>query len=255
MRTHAESVHQQFDPQARAYLDSAVHARGPDLERAVALVRAALPPESRALDVGCGAGHLSFALAAVLQSVVATDPSPSMLGVVREAAAQRGVAERIATGQASADALPCPDAHFDLVATRYSAHHWLDLEASLREMRRLLSPGGHLLIIDVIGGATPLVDTHLQAMELLRDPGHVRNRTADEWRALIAASGFDLRTDEVFPVRLDYATWVERMRTPVESRNAIRHLQAGAPRQVHEALAIQSDGSFTVQTGLFWASG
>lgn len=254
MRTHADAIHQQFDPQARVYLSSAVHAAGPDLERAATLVRASLSPEGRALDIGCGAGHLSFALAPSLASVVAADPLPSMVAVVREAATARGLADRISTIQAPADAVPFPDAHFDLVATRYSAHHWLDVEASLREMRRLLAPGGRLLVIDVIGGAMPLVDTHLQAMELLRDPGHVRNRTAVEWRALLAAAGFGLEREETFAVRLEFRSWVERMRTPPEARDAIRRLQAGAPRQVHEGLAIESDGSFTVQTGLFWAA-
>jgi hypothetical protein len=128
------------------------------------------------------------------------------------------------------------------------------MEASLREMRRLCARGGHILVIDVVGGATPLVDTHLQAMELLRDPGHVRNRTCAEWRECIRAAGFTLEVEETYALRLEFAAWVERMRTPPHARDAIRRLQDGAPRQVHEGLSIEADGSFTVQTGLFWAA-
>jgi 2-polyprenyl-3-methyl-5-hydroxy-6-metoxy-1,4-benzoquinol methylase len=60
MRTHEQTVQRQFDPLAQAYLTSAVHAAGPDLERAKVLVAKAVPATSRALDIGCGGGHLSF---------------------------------------------------------------------------------------------------------------------------------------------------------------------------------------------------
>jgi ubiquinone/menaquinone biosynthesis C-methylase UbiE len=253
MRTHADSIQHQFDPQAHAYLESAVHARGADLDRAAVLVRAALPLTAQVLDVGCGAGHLSFSLAGSVGSVTAVDPSPSMLSTVREAAAARGLADRIATVQAPAESLPFPDARFCLVATRYSAHHWLDLAAALREMRRVVKPGGYLLVIDSLGDDSSLVDTHLQAMELLRDPSHVRNRTVVQWLEAITGAGFVPLAEETTRVQLDYAAWVERMRTPVETRAAIRSLQVGAPRQVHDALAIEADGSFTLRNGLFWA--
>ena len=60
MRTHDQAVHDQFDPRAAAYLNSAVHAQGPDLLTRDSSPRSGVRP---LLDVGCGAGHLSFALA------------------------------------------------------------------------------------------------------------------------------------------------------------------------------------------------
>jgi ubiquinone/menaquinone biosynthesis C-methylase UbiE len=252
MLSHADTVQQQFDPQSRAYLHSAVHAAGPDLEHTARRI-AGLPAGGAALDLGTGAGHLAFVLAGHFAQVCACDPSPAMLATVESAAAERGVAERIVTARASAEKLPYGSAAFDLVATRYSAHHWLDLSGALAEMSRVLRPGGALLVIDVLGDDVPLVDTHLQAMELLRDPGHVRNRSPADWHALLAASGFRAREERIFPLRLEFASWVTRMRTPPQAVDAIRRLQAGAPRQVTEALAFGEDGSFTVPTGWFWA--
>jgi ubiquinone/menaquinone biosynthesis C-methylase UbiE len=252
MRTHETAVLDQFDPRASVYLASRVHAAGPDLERAKELVRDVVPRQAAMLDVGCGAGHLSFALAPEFARVVAADPSPSMLATVATAAVERGLPQ-IETLQASSDALPYGDATFMLVASRYSAHHWRDARGALPELRRVARPGGYLLIIDVLGCAAPLADTHLQAMELLRDPSHVRNLSADEWRAALEAAEFRVLEAAVWPTRLEFGAWIERMRTPPESVAAIRRLQAGAPREVWDALAVEPDGSFTVRTGLFFA--
>jgi ubiquinone/menaquinone biosynthesis C-methylase UbiE len=252
MRTHGQSVQDQFDSQAQAYLTSPVHAAGPDLAHAKRLVEHASITAGHAIDVGCGAGHLSFALAPSLARVVALDPSPNMLATVEKAAAARGLAQ-IETRQAGAESLPFADSSFSLACSRYSAHHWTRLEAALREMRRVLQPGGRLLIIDVLGHEEPLVDTHLQAMELLRDSSHARNRSAREWQSLLGAAGFaDIEHTE-WPLRLEFAPWVERMRTPSDRISMIRALQDGAPREVQEALAIEPDGSFVVTTGLFWS--
>jgi ubiquinone/menaquinone biosynthesis C-methylase UbiE len=252
MRTHGQSVQDQFDPQAQAYLSSRVHAEGPDLLHATSLVRHASLAAGHAIDVGCGAGHLSFAVAPSVARVVALDPSPNMLATVEEAAAARGLTQ-IETRQAGAESLPFAGSTFSLACTRYSAHHWTRLEAALREMRRVLQPRGRLLIIDVLGHEEPLLDTHLQCMELLRDPSHVRNRSAKEWRSLIAAAGFaDIEYTE-WPLRLEFAPWVARMRTSADRTSMIRALQNEAPREVQEGLAIEPDGSFIVKTGLFWS--
>ena len=252
MRSHDDAVRDQFDPQAHAYLTSVVHASGLDLQRASELVQAVMPPTATLLDVGCGAGHLSFALAPAFAEVVATDPLPAMLATVSAAASERGLTQ-IRTQQAAADALPFAVGRFCLVASRYSAHHWRELPGALRELRRVVKPHGYLLLIDQLGDESPLVDTHLQTMELLRDPSHVRNRSASQWRELLAQAGFRLLEETSWPLRLDFASWIARMRTPPESVAAIRRLQTGAPREVADGLKLEADGSFTTQTGLFWA--
>jgi len=257
MRTHTDHVQQQFDPMAEAYLHSAVHAQGPDLARArelLAQARAAstLATPARALDVGCGAGHLSYLLAETCEHVVALDPSPQMCATVARTAQARGL-EHLSSCEAGAERLPFEAASFDLVATRYSAHHWLRLTPALLEMRRVLRPAGCLLIIDLEAPAEALVDTHLQTLELLRDPSHVRNRSEREWRAELAAAGFELGVYQSWPLRLQFDSWVGRMRTPAANAALIRTLQQGAPSEVREALRFEPDGTFTARTALFWA--
>ena len=252
MISHDEHVHRQFNPRGTAYLDSNVHASGPDLQAALILVQGLPRRPARILDLGCGAGHLAFALSGAADEVTACDPAEGMLATVQQAARDRGIAN-IVTTCARAEVLPFADGHFDVVATRYSAHHWGNMPEALREVRRVLADRGYLLVADVLGATLPLVDTHLQAMELLRDPSHVRNYSIQEWQALLAHAHFELEHFKRWPTRLDAATWAMRMRTPPESVSAIRRLQGGAPAEVVRVLALEPDGSFTVQTGLFWA--
>ena len=77
------------------------------------------------------------------------------------------------------------DGAFDFLACRYSAHHWRDLDAGLRQARRVLRPNAAAVFIDAVSPGAPLLDTHLQAVELLRDTSHVRDYSVAEWTAAI----------------------------------------------------------------------
>ena len=197
------------------------------------------------LTLGCGAGHLSFALAPLVDSMVALDPSRGMLDQVAAEAAARGLGS-IETLCSGAESLPFADASVDLVATRYSAHHWTDLDAAMGEIRRVLAPGGHLLVIDLEAPADALTDTYLQAIELLRD------RSDLEWRALLRRAGVELLVMQRWSTRLEFASWIARMRTPDAKAAVIRTMLDEAPAEVRAALQVGADGSFSASTGLWW---
>ena len=132
-------VAQQFGSTANAYLTSAVHSTGKDLQVLRGIAERCGSPDI--LDLGCGAGHVSFAVSPVARSVKAYDLSQQMLDVVARAAQERGL-RNIETHQGAAEALPFADAEFDIVMSRFSAHHWMDVPAALREIARVLKPGG-----------------------------------------------------------------------------------------------------------------
>jgi len=250
-KTHEALVGQQFGTRAAAYLSSAVHAQGADLQALGALVEA--QSEMRVLDLGCGAGHVSFAVAPRATAVTAYDLSADMLDVVARAAKDRGFA-KITTRQGVAEHLPFPDASFDCVLSRYSAHHWRDFEAGLREAARVLRPGGIAGFVDAVSPGAPLLDTYLQAVELLRDPSHVRDYSRAEWDAAMVRAGLTPESVSPHRVRLDFAVWVERMRTPKLQADAIRAIQAVMSESVTRHFDIGADGSFTLDVVLFQAS-
>lgn len=248
--SHHDNVEKQFGSQAKAYLTSAVHASGRDLQRLQA--RLAEFPEAHLLDLGCGAGHASFVAAGEVAQVTAYDLSSQMLAVVAQAARDKGL-NNISTRQGYAESLPFDAASFDVVISRYSAHHWHDVGQALREVKRVLKPGGTLIIMDVMSPGHPVRDIWLQTVEALRDTSHVRNYSSGEWLALAAEAG--LAVDNLITDRLplNFASWVERMRTPAVLCEAIRLYQESASAEVKTWFALQEDGSFTSDTIMFEA--
>jgi ubiquinone/menaquinone biosynthesis C-methylase UbiE len=248
---HHAFVRAAYDPRANAYVTSPVHANGEDLDLIAARVRG--HSNARAIDLGCGGGHVCYRVAPHVAEVIAMDLSPQMLGVVLRTASDRGL-KNIRTQEGAAESIPFPDGHFDFVLSRFSAHHWRDFERGLREARRVLAPTGRAILVDSTTPQTPLLDTHLQTMELLRDPSHVRNYTAHEWVASLSRAGFEVTSMQQRSLRIEFASWIARTRTPTVLTQAIQYLQQNAPEEVRNGLDIESDGSFRLEAVLFEAS-
>ncbi len=240
---HDTMVDRQFGGRVAAYVASAAHSAGVDLDRIEAMAREL--GDGVALDLGCGGGHVAYRVAPYMMRVVATDLSRRMLTAVTTEAARRGI-DNIETCKAAAEALPFHDQSFDVALCRFSAHHWRDLDAGLAEARRVTRTGGRGMFVDVIAPADPLLDTHLQTVELLRDPSHVRDYRIDEWLAALGRAGFAVAGVATHRLPMAFADWTARMATPPVFVEAIRALQQGASADVTQAFAIMDDGSFTI---------
>lgn len=241
--SHDSNVARQFGEQAEAYLSSQVHAQGEDLTQLALLVKGR--STAQLLDLGCGAGHVAFHVAAEVAQVTAYDLSADMLLAVGKGARARQLGN-ISLQQGAAESLPFADASFDFVISRFSAHHWRDVGAGLREARRVLKPGGTLAIVDIVSPGHALLDTHLQTVEVLRDNSHVRDYSLGEWSRLLNEAGFIVEDVKLRRLHMEFASWIARMRTPLVFADAIRQLQHGAAREVRDHFSIEHDGSFTI---------
>ncbi len=96
------------------------------------------------VDVGCGPGNIQPALCAAGARVVGVDRSPGMVGEARAQAARDDLPVRVL--QADAEALPFPAAHFDGALAAHMLYHVPTIERALRELRRVVRPGGRVLI-------------------------------------------------------------------------------------------------------------
>lgn len=104
---------------------------------------------TRILDCATGTGDQLFAVLKKAKTpvvAVGIDPAPNMLEIARGKNAKRGLNCEFIVGKA--DALPFPDATFDLLTMSFGIRNVEDVVHTLREMRRVLSKGGKLLILE-----------------------------------------------------------------------------------------------------------
>jgi demethylmenaquinone methyltransferase/2-methoxy-6-polyprenyl-1,4-benzoquinol methylase len=131
------------------------------------LSQTGLRPGQRALDVAGGTGDIAAGMAKQVGPtglVVLTDINPAMLAEGRDALTDRGLIGNVRYSIANAECLPFPDASFDCVTIGFGLRNVTDKEAALRSMRRVLKPGGQLLILEfshpVLPGLKPIYDAY-----------------------------------------------------------------------------------------------
>jgi ubiquinone/menaquinone biosynthesis C-methylase UbiE len=154
------------------------------------LAQVALQPHQRLLDVGCGTGRLLADVHASLPSasLVGVDLSTRMLGMAR-ARLPRGI-DLI---QGAAEHLPIAGSSVDWLVTSSAFHYVTDPFAARREYRRVLRPGGTLVLTDWCADYPTM---RLQARwSRATDPAFRRIYTALELQAILVAGGFDVAVD------------------------------------------------------------
>lgn len=243
---HGRRVQEQFGPSAAAYVTSPGHAAGDDLEHLLAWGRARRP--GRALDVATGGGHTALAFAGVARRVVAFDLTEPMLAAARGFARARG-ATNIAFVGGDVEALPFPAGTFDVATCRIAPHHFPNPAAAIREISRVLTPSGSLLLEDILGHDDADCAAFITEIERRRDPSHVRAYRAREWMAMLRGAGLTIIDETVMPKVRPWAEWTGRMRMSAEALRALEDYVRAAPAPRREAFQFRltTDGveSFT----------
>ena len=241
------SVQKQFNQVAANYSTSTVHAQGIDLAEMVKAAR--LTGREKVLDAGCVTGHTALTFGPHVAEVIAVDFTEGMLAQGRKLAQERQL-HNVEFRLGDVEKLHFADGEFDLVVSRYSAHHWPHPMNALREFWRVLRTGGQFILSDVVSFADFTADTFLQAIELLRDPSHVRDHTPAQWLEMLAATNFQAEVVFTWDVDIDFTSWVKRMATPAPNVAMIQTLFDGASQEVRTALQVQPNYSFAFQGAL-----
>ena len=240
----------QFGKTAAAYVTSTTHASGADLERLIA-VAAPLPGE-RALDLGCGVGHTLRRIAPLVSFAVGADATFEMMQAGRDSVV---TALNAAFAQSDATGLPFAGASFDLVTCRLAAHHFTDVAAAFRDVRRVLRAGGRFVLVDNYAPDDPALDTFINGLEKLRDASHVRNHTIAGWRQSLEDAG--LRTSvesDLMTTKITTEGWLERSQTPADRADEVRRRLRDAPTAARDAFHI-TDTTFAVPKVVILAQG
>jgi SAM-dependent methyltransferase len=154
------------------------------------------------LDAGCGGGQAFRLLQEHFcpSAIVGVDVDPEMVG--RAADVSRSCVGRVEARVGDLTALDLPDGSFDMIFCHQALHHVRDQERALRELHRVLEPGGLLLLAESCRRFICSVPVRI----LFRHPMEVQ-RSAEEHLALLRSAGFDVAADRV---STGYPWWSRR---------------------------------------------
>ena len=184
--THRDLILDQFTRQATPFSTASPIT---DANALGMMVEAAAPrPNHTLLDVACGGGVVVCAFAPHVRHATGIDMTPAMLDRARQLATEKGIAN-VTWEHGDVESLPYADGAFDLVVTRFSLHHFLDPLGALRELVRVCTPGGRVVVVDMYASDDPVKAAKWNRAEKLRDPSHVRCLTLSELKELFRTVG------------------------------------------------------------------
>jgi SAM-dependent methyltransferase len=204
---YEDSIREEFTHQTDSFATSAAMSGADTLGALVELVPA--DPEARWLETACGPGLVARALAPKVASVHGVDLTPAMVERARDDA----LAERIDNATFSlgdATALEFDDGSFDGAVNRLSLHHIPAPQRAVREMARVVRPGGWVVVADLLTDAEPEAMAWHQEVERLRDPSHWSSLTRQRLLRIGEEAGLTLDSEQVTELDLDYDDWLAR---------------------------------------------
>jgi SAM-dependent methyltransferase len=209
---------------------------------------AQLTSDSRALEVGCGPGHITAMMAETGATVTGVDLVPAMIALART------LHPEIAFVEANAEQLPFADDTFDAVLINFAIHHFARPDAVFTEIRRVLAPGGRFVFagpIEQFGfGAFIAGLTAHHTMEVLAHGPLYLEATREDYENLVKEAGFasyevavhqlTLRVPSLEPVLQTGWAMCQLAELPQETQNKIREtaLQRAEPYRTENGYAF-----------------
>lgn len=213
------------------------------VDREILMSHLALSPGLVVLDIATGAGRTAVSMAPRVGKVVAADLTPEMLREARGLAADTGC-RNIDFVAADAESLPFADASFDRVTCRVAPHHFPDLRAAIREMMRVVRPGGMVGIVDSISPEDPALDAFINGVARMRDPTHVRSYRIDEWVSYLKEGGLSLTYVNCAWKVYSFPDWVAETGQPEEVCREVEEIFLGAFPRARDFFRVRvSDGT------------
>ncbi|KAF0243634.1 MAG: methylase involved in ubiquinone/menaquinone [Planctomycetota bacterium] len=228
------SYRDSFGPAATRYVRSTSHSDPVSLARMCALAGASR--DRLALDLACGGGHSTWALAQAGCRVVALDGTPEMLAGCGEEGKKRGLTFERAQGDAHR--IPFRSGTFDIVVCRIAAHHFSNPLAALREISRVMHRKSRFYLFDLSAPDSEPIGRWLDTIETLRDPSHVCCWSTRAWEGLALGAGLRIVHSARYRRQYDMGAWLGRMNVEEKVNNEIRDRVRAVPPSWWEELSV-----------------
>lgn len=231
-----QDVKNQFGRSADSYVSSKIHRLGGDLNTLIEMARA--EKSDIALDAATGGGHTANALAPLVHHVTALDLTPEMLAS----------AEKFITGnghtnvdfvEGDAENMPFEDDTFDIVTCRIAPHHFPNIKDFVKEVYRVLKPGGRFLLNDNAAPEKDEFDQFYNKIEKLRDCSHFRAWKKSEWFQMLEKENFEIFEMHRFEKHFEFEDWCTRMHLTHDEAENLNSIMLNANEDVKQKFRIQ----------------
>jgi ubiquinone/menaquinone biosynthesis C-methylase UbiE len=195
----------------------------------------------KVLDLGCGPGILTTALAPKVDEVVAFDLAPEMIAKAKKRSDELGLSNvRFKVGLA--EEMPFPNGYFDVVVTRLTLHHFLSPNKAVEEVIRVLKTGGIFVVADIITSEKEIDARIHNALETLRDPSHVRALSQLELKGLLGSVKMKIVAKDTWVNEREFGEWIRITNAPEREKPLMVVMMALAEAGVTAGVNLRVDG-------------
>jgi ubiquinone/menaquinone biosynthesis C-methylase UbiE len=236
---HSSRITEEFKRQAETLSVASVFTDSGILEQ----IHAAINPTKTMtlLDLGCGPGIVTAAIAPAVKEVVAYDLTPEMLDKARKRCQEAGL-KNVRFELGGAEDLPFERESFDGVVTRLTIHHFLDPRRVMDEVVRVTRMNGKVVVLDVVSSENEEEAMLHNALETLRDPTHVRMFSPSEMLELIKSAGIRMTSTVTWEMGRDYEEWIRITNAPERVKPLYTVMVTLAKAGIHAGINLHFDG-------------
>ena len=177
-------------------------------------------PGSSVAEVGAGTGNFLALFDKIASRQIAIDVTPAML---RQAVSRH---PHLVSIVADGARLPLRSRSIDLVTSAQTLHHIHAPIPVIREMRRIVAPGGRVLIVDQVAPERVEESQMMNQLDHLRDPSHAACRPPSAFRIMVTAAGLEIEDEAVHDSQDTLSNWMPPEEFPAERIEAVHRFVA-----------------------------